>query len=148
MWEPSDMDDAIDQAIETLFWSSPAIGTEEVEAEVPDGYAGLCMDAYVQDNFVNGRHALDSDDFERLALEVVDFLTAYEGPVRRAMRVSPGYGLTNAAHDFILTRNHHGAGFWDRGLGIAGDILTQGADDAGGVAPYVTDRGGVALMDA
>lgn len=28
-------------------------------------------------------------------------------------------------HDFCLTRNRHGAGFWDRGLGEVGDILTE-----------------------
>lgn len=29
------------------------------------------------------------------------------------------------AHDFHLTRNGHGAGFWDRGLGDLGDKLTD-----------------------
>ncbi len=28
-------------------------------------------------------------------------------------------------HDFYLTRNHHGAGFWDRGLGERGESLTK-----------------------
>lgn len=28
-------------------------------------------------------------------------------------------------HDFCLTRNGHGAGFWDRGLGHLGDYLTE-----------------------
>jgi len=30
-----------------------------------------------------------------------------------------------AGHDFWLTRNGLGAGFWDRGLGEVGDTLTQ-----------------------
>lgn len=30
-------------------------------------------------------------------------------------------------HDFALTRNHHGAGFWDRGYGALGDTLTAAA---------------------
>lgn len=30
-----------------------------------------------------------------------------------------------AGHDFILTANGHGAGFWDRGLGAAGKTLTE-----------------------
>ena len=29
-----------------------------------------------------------------------------------------------AGHDFWLTRNHHGAGFWDRGKGEVGRRLT------------------------
>ena len=30
-----------------------------------------------------------------------------------------------SGHDFALTRNRHGAGFWDRGLGEIGDMLTD-----------------------
>ena len=30
-------------------------------------------------------------------------------------------------HDFWLTRNRHGAGFWGRGLGALGDRLTDAA---------------------
>ena len=30
-----------------------------------------------------------------------------------------------AGHDFALTRNGHGVGFWDRGLGEMGDMLTE-----------------------
>jgi hypothetical protein len=32
-----------------------------------------------------------------------------------------------AGHDFWLTRNGHGAGFWDRGLGRVGDRLSDAA---------------------
>ncbi len=32
---------------------------------------------------------------------------------------------SQAGHDFWLTRNGHGAGFWDRGLGKTGDKLTK-----------------------
>lgn len=28
-------------------------------------------------------------------------------------------------HDFLLTRNGHGAGFWDRGAGETGDALSE-----------------------
>lgn len=31
-------------------------------------------------------------------------------------------------HDFALTREGHGAGFWDRGLGETGDVLTSAAE--------------------
>lgn len=40
-------------------------------------------------------------------------------------------------HDFWLTRNGHGAGFWDRGLGEFGDILSKWADTFGGVDLFV-----------
>ncbi len=35
-----------------------------------------------------------------------------------------GLDPEHIGHDFWLTRCGHGAGFWDRGLGDAGDILT------------------------
>jgi hypothetical protein len=34
-------------------------------------------------------------------------------------------------HDFALTRNGHGAGFWDRGLGERGDSLTAASKPYG-----------------
>lgn len=40
----------------------------------------------------------------------------------------PGYTSAHAGHDFWLTRNHHGAGFWDGDLPQdLGDRLTKGA---------------------
>jgi hypothetical protein len=35
------------------------------------------------------------------------------------------YGEERAGHDFWLTRNGHGAGFWDRDLGETGKKLTE-----------------------
>lgn len=35
------------------------------------------------------------------------------------------YGEETAGHDFWLTRNRHGAGFWDRDLGEVGEKLTE-----------------------
>ena len=44
-------------------------------------------------------------------------------------------------HDFALTRNHHGAGFWDRGLGVLGDQLTALSRPFGESDLYVGDDG-------
>lgn len=38
-----------------------------------------------------------------------------------------GLSAEQAGHDFWLTRNGHGAGFWDRGLGDVGRRLTDAA---------------------
>ncbi len=57
----------------------------------------------------------------------------------------PSYGdprysdAEKAGHDFWLTRNRHGAGFWDRGLGDIGDKLTEAAHAWGSVDLYVGD---------
>lgn len=46
-----------------------------------------------------------------------------------------------AGHDFWLTRNRHGAGFWDRGLGDRGERLTKDAHVWGSVDLYIGDDG-------
>lgn len=43
--------------------------------------------------------------------------------------------------DFWLTRNHHGAGFWDRGYGDVGERLTDAANVFGTVDLYRGDDG-------
>jgi hypothetical protein len=44
-------------------------------------------------------------------------------------------------HDFWLTRNGHGAGFWDRDYGKVGDILTSACKSFREVNLYVGDDG-------
>jgi len=54
-----------------------------------------------------------------------------------------GYSPEYAGHDFWLTRNCHGAGFWDRS-GIAKDIgetLTEKAQAMGELSLYAGDDG-------
>lgn len=52
-----------------------------------------------------------------------------------------GLDVSQCGHDFYLTRQHHGAGFWDRGLGEIGDRLTDAAHAFGEFWPYVGDDG-------
>jgi hypothetical protein len=46
-----------------------------------------------------------------------------------------------AGHDFWLTRNHHGAGFWDGDWPEAGDRLTEACKKYPEVNLYVADDG-------
>lgn len=48
-----------------------------------------------------------------------------------------------AGHDLWLTANHHGAGFWDRGLGDVGDYLTSVAHGVGSLTLMLTTHGDV-----
>jgi hypothetical protein len=49
-------------------------------------------------------------------------------------------GMEQTGHDFALTRNGHGTGFWDRGLSEElGARLTAASEAAGEVCPYVGD---------
>lgn len=52
---------------------------------------------------------------------------------------------SQAGHDFWLTRNHHGAGFWGRGLGKIGDDLTKLSNTFGEIFPYINDNNEVDL---
>lgn len=44
-------------------------------------------------------------------------------------------------HDLWFTRNHHGVGFWDRGLGDIGRALTEAAHKIGETWTYQADDG-------
>lgn len=47
-----------------------------------------------------------------------------------------------AGHDFWLTREHHGAGFWDRGYpDNIGELLTNAAHSFGEFSLYIGDDG-------
>jgi hypothetical protein len=57
-----------------------------------------------------------------------------------------GADLSRAGHDFYLTRNGHGAGFWDRDPATYpadpdGRLLTAAADAYGPTSDYVGDDG-------
>ena len=49
------------------------------------------------------------------------------------------HGLAGHGHDFWLTRNGHGAGFWDRGYGDAGEELSELAKEFGEANIYMGD---------
>lgn len=76
-----------------------------------------------------------------------------QSAVNRAVRESNDFIRANLAdlesvgrkaqhgHDFWLTRNHHGAGFWDRGYGAVGKRLTDAAHAYGELHVWAGDDG-------
>lgn len=58
----------------------------------------------------------------QMIADCADFQTANAGLLDHV-----DVSLEQAGHDFWLTRNRHGAGFWDRGLGVIGGQLTKAA---------------------
>lgn len=89
------------------------------------------------------------DDFTVEALrESIDdckpFQETESDALEAAYGYGPSYGPESAGHDFWLTRNGHGAGFWDRGLGDVGGRLTQASKPYGSVDLMVY-RGKVTL---
>lgn len=81
-----------------------------------------------------GPNDLAPETVAAITAEVVDFLEANAADVAT---LEPG----QVGHDLYLTRNHHGAGFWDRGLGEVGERLTAAAHAYGTSDLYVGDDG-------
>ena len=61
--------------------------------------------------------------------------------MRTPSQMLHGINPEQIGHDLWLTRNGHGAGFWDRGLGDRGDSLTAICKALGEVCTYVGDDG-------
>jgi len=60
---------------------------------------------------------------------------------RWSTEIQNGMGYDRAGHDFALTRNRHGAGFWDGDWPVDGDVLTAGSQDYPSLDLYVGDDG-------
>ena len=81
---------------------------------------------------------LSDETRDEMTEDVSDFLESNEELIQAS-----GLTLEQVGHDFWLTRNRHGAGFWDRGLGEVGDKLTEMAHPYGSCDLYVGDDGQV-----
>lgn len=79
------------------------------------------------------------DALKQMHTEAAEFYEANLAPLTEA--VNAGRPWDHLGHDLALTRNHHGAGFWDRGLGELGDHLTEMAHPMGEAHLYVGDDG-------
>ncbi len=55
--------------------------------------------------------------------------------------LSKGFTWDSFGHDFWLTRNGHGCGFWDRGINGTGEKLSDFAQSMGEVWSYQGDDG-------
>ena len=53
--------------------------------------------------------------------------------------------VRSAGHDFWLTRNGHGAGFWDGDWTLHGDALTTASEAAGSLGVYEGDDGSLCI---
>lgn len=117
------MQTMLDAYIECALWSTndnaDETGGEPLDSNYDEG--DLSQEAYKQ-------MAADCDAFYEAALTVAEKLDASLPDTARM------------GHDFWLTRNEHGAGFWDRGLGKLGDELTKLARDFGPADLYVADE--------
>lgn len=82
---------------------------------------------------------------DKVRAELSEVVAAHPLAVRmyltqRKHNASDGSVSAHFGHDFYLTREGHGAGFWDRGLGELGDYLT-GIAKSYGSADGLWDNG-------
>ena len=121
----SDEDDALGQYLETALWSSTDTmpGHEGEEPEHLDGNFGI-EDISPE---TKAKCKKDVDEFFQKAKELLG--DAF-------LELDP----TSVGHDFWLTRNGHGAGFWDGDYPKdIGDKLTELSHSFGGVDMYIGD---------
>lgn len=114
-----------------LLWSS----TDEVDCETVN------LDDYELSTAGGDRCRADCLAFFKAT--AVDLAEA--APLYVSHQASTGYEM--AGHDFALTRNGHGAGYWDGDLPEAlGDRLTKAAEKLGECWPYLGDDGEVYIQ--
>ncbi len=95
--------------IEAIFWTDASPDNDD------------CADATLAELSAETLAAIVDDcrDFQASNVELLE--QAY----------ATNYDAAHAGMDFWLTRNGHGAGFWDRGLGKIGEELTKNAKPYG-----------------
>lgn len=111
------------QYLETALWSSTDTinGVESVPLDKDHDISDIAQCS------VN-RAISDCATFEELAKQADINLAAF--------------GLEHVGHDFWLTRNHHGAGFWDGDYpDEIGKKLTEISDSFEELSPYIGDNG-------
>jgi len=81
-------------------------------------------------------HDIDLKDNEEIALDISGFLL----DVKYLLDDEPRWTSEQVGHDFYLTRNHHGSGFWDRNLPHVRE-LTEAAHVYGTSELYPADDG-------
>jgi predicted aminopeptidase len=85
---------------------------------------------------------LAPETLQSIIKDCTDFQTSFAELIERACALGwMTYDEASAGHDFWFTRNGHGTGFWDRGLGDVGNELTEMSKPYGEVSLYRGDDG-------
>lgn len=119
--------------------------SERYEQEVIDAYLECALwTGVVGQDPDESIYDLTMDDLaDEARIEAAHDVAAFLGALEEHEEwadVSP-IPAARMGHDFYLTRNRHGAGFWDRGLGELGDRLTVHAHSFGEAVLSIADDG-------
>jgi len=125
----------LDSYLETCLWSSTDESNEQGGDPLDQNYS-------VEDfsDEALAKAVKDCNAFIKRAEKLMDEAVEIK---KRAGKVIPDDN--QHGHDFWLTRNRHGAGFWDRGYGAVGDKLTEIAQSFGEQYAIVGDDGKIHL---
>ena len=118
--------DATWSAVECLLWSSHLM-----EDEQDPNHEYFVAET---ENWDDVDYPVSPDSVASLQSDLEQFISLCEADLITS-ELSP----EQIGHDFILTRNGHGAGFWDRGLGEIGDTLTKWAQTFGSLESLYID---------
>lgn len=121
-----DLDEMVNSYLETALWSS----TDENDEALDKNYS-------IRD--------IARESVARAKKDCVEFIRkAGDETIELALEESRANDpYSTLGHDFWLTRNHHGAGFWDGDYPSTGDKLTAISEKFGEAWPYVGDDGKV-----
>lgn len=139
------------------YWSLWQVMDEEAEAEVKEtarkvrdilkGYVTCALWSTNDESDESGGVPLDKNygpkdvtegTMEEMRKTCEQFLADNSDDIEEFMQVTKK-DLEHVGHDLWLTRNGHGAGFWDRGAGEVGDRLTEACKELGEVNLWVDD---------
>lgn len=125
------MDAFIQSYCHAMLWANTTDGEEPAD---PNGW--------MSGSVLWALEAFDAQSQESIREDCADFV---RGMWWELGHVVSQENASQAGHDFALTRNGHGAGFWDRGLGDIGRTLTEHSKPYG--ESYATVNGSVAVLD-
>jgi hypothetical protein len=107
--------------IEAALWSSTAHSPDQPDSDAAFDSAGYTIED------------LAPETFDAMLTECRDFQQ------QQANLLCDAGSDEQNGHDFWLTRNRHGVGFWDRGYGVTGRLLTEAVEAAGPRNLYLGD---------
>tara|TARA_Y100001938_G_scaffold40376_1_gene55889 strand:+ start:111 stop:518 length:408 start_codon:yes stop_codon:yes gene_type:complete len=134
------------------------MNTENQQKEFLRGYITCALwtatdsDGVPFDNYTHDESSLAGETLEKMKSDCTKFMAdngedlELFGNVMGVSETKPDFS-GSAGHDFWLTRNGHGAGFWDRGLGELGDRLSKASKAFGESHLYAGDDGKLYLFE-
>jgi len=119
-----------------------------IENEVASKDTISMLDSYIEAAIFTAEEELGSEgDLESYINNdsKIDAYTDIRDFVNAAGSLLNNIDPSQIGHDLWLTRNGHGAGFWDRGLGDVGEKLSQIASKMGERNVFWDDEGKISI---